>query len=269
MIQRAPQKAENIADFKTYCAKTLNDSFPNLKEKPTMFQLREAKPSSIESKSLSKQINADWAVITFAFVFLILGLLFRTKANVFFAMIRGCFNIKFFDSLLKNGRLINNTLTLPVFVLFVCLAALTSERAIFFFAGDAGLAPYKISLLSMAALIIFSLLKLVLIWSFGLLFNDKKNISLYISNQIVFFALGVLLLIFPIFCTFYLQSAPVEVPLYLSLALLALLSIIRALRGFVLLFKGANSLSLYLFLYLCAVEIVPLLIAIKILVAYI
>ena len=269
MIQKAPQKTENIIDFRTYCVQALNDSFPNLVEKPTLFQLREAKPSSIENKALSKQNSADWSIITFACIFLVFGLLFRTKANVFFAMVRGCFNVKFFDSILKNGKLINNTLTLPVFFLYTCLVALISERAIFFWGGDIGLSSFKVSLLAMAAIIVFSLSKLVLIRSFGLLFNDKKNISLYISNQIVYFALGVLLLIFPIFCSFYLKSAPVEILLYLSLALFALLSIIRALRGFVLLLKMADSFNLYLFLYLCTVEIVPLLIAIKILIAYI
>jgi hypothetical protein len=267
VIQDTIPKAKEVTDFRTYCIQTLNESFPNLEEKPTMFQLREAKPLSVNPKTLTKQENVGWSFAIFIFIFLIFGLLFRTKANGFITMIRSCFNVKVFEALLKDGKLINKVLIFPIFLLYVCLVGLMSEKAISFFGVDMGISPFKVLLLAMGAVVVFSLAKLILIKFLGLLFSNKKNVSLYISNQIVFFALDILLLIFPVFCSFFLNLALVEGILYLSLVMFALLSIIRASRGFFLLLKTANSFNLYLFLYLCIVEIVPLLIAAKILFA--
>jgi hypothetical protein len=115
----------------------------------------------------------------------------------------------------------------------------------------------------------FSLIKLILIRILGLLLGNRNSISIYITNRIVFFVADFLLLIFPIFGSYFLKFHLAEGSLYISFLLFALLSIIRVLRGFIILFKSKNSLNLYLFLYLCTVEIIPLLIAIKILFSYI
>jgi hypothetical protein len=268
VIQDTVQKAKDVTDFRTYCIQTLNTSFPQLEEKPTMFVFREGKASSINPKALPKQASTDWSFAVFAFVFLIFGLLFRTKAHSFMTMIRGCFNTKIFESILKDGKLINKILIVPIFFLFACLVALMGERTTRFFGVEMGISSFKVLLLIMAIVIVFWLTKLILIQFLGQLFRNKRSVSLYISNLIVFFALDALLLIFPILCSFFLDLAIAEGMLYLSLAIFALLSIIRALRGFALLIKTTNSFNLYLFLYLCIVEIVPLLVATKVLFLY-
>ncbi|MDR1725399.1 MAG: DUF4271 domain-containing protein [Bacteroidales bacterium] len=258
--------AEDIKDFNSYVIKTLNDSFPNLKERQTIFQIREKKIDKLQTKNLLvEQNNTSYSFLIFTLLFLILGLLFKQKLSGFSLMLKSCFNAKTFDSLLKNGRFINKSLSITVFPLYVCVIALMCQKAIYVFNIELHISNFFILLAGIIVVLIFSFTKLVLMKIFGILFSNKNIVSFYISNQISFFALDFTVLLLPLFCSFFLKTNIAEVAFYISCGLFTFLSLIRVIRGFKILIKKSNSFHLYLFLYLCSVEIVPLLIAIKVL----
>jgi hypothetical protein len=134
---------------------------------------------------------------------------------------------------------------------------------------DIGIKQWQFILIAIAGIMIFAFVKWVLFNLSGVLLGRYNAVMLYISNQIVYFALCFPLLIFPIFATFFAKPDIAKLLLYFALIIFALLYVIRLLRGFVLLLKSTYSFGFYLFLYLCSVEIIPLLIAIKVLFSYI
>jgi hypothetical protein len=171
------------------------------------------------------------------------------------------------SSILKDGKLINNSLTVPIFIIYFTSLSFLAINAVSVFNISSPFSGFKLWGIIFVGLFLFSFLKIMLIKFFGAVFSVKQIASMYISNQILYYALDGFLLIFPVFLTFFLVKESSETAIYLSLGMLSILSIARVIRGFVLVLKNSKSAKFYLFLYLCTVEFIPLLIALKILFA--
>lgn len=106
-------------------------------------------------------------------------------------------------------------------------------------------------------------LKIVIVWVLGFLFNAGKMVKEYISILYLSY-FNAALLFLPIVIAFSLtpgRFAPVYI--YLSFILIACVFFFQFLRAITNILSGYKFPLMYLFVYLCALEICPLLILIK------
>lgn len=94
----------------------------------------------------------------------------------------------------------------------------------------------------------------------SILFNVKDSGVRYLANQIVFSLISSLIMI-PILLMLIYNAAPSVI--YFGLALITIIQFWRILRSFAVGLSENDFGLLYLFLYLCALEIVPILLLVK------
>lgn len=114
-----------------------------------------------------------------------------------------------------------------------------------------------------AGMLIFFIGKLVLYIISGFLLNQLPLLSKYLFTIVLFFSLSGLLL-FPVVVGYeYIKVVPAQYLIYAGLATAVIAFVIRGVRGLVLASDYGGLSKLYLFLYFCALEIVPLLLLYK------
>lgn len=109
---------------------------------------------------------------------------------------------------------------------------------------------------------LYLLLKYFIIWAFGFTFKAKMQTSTYTTNYFVIIStLGLALL--PISTTLIYATASLGLTAIISASILIIAALILiTLKLIQIFFKKIDSL-LYIFLYLCTLEIVPILMMIK------
>lgn len=100
----------------------------------------------------------------------------------------------------------------------------------------------------------------VTLW-LGNLFTDKETTRNYLGNTQVFLLTDTILLLPFALLLFFSPLSTALAPI--ALTIVALLMIIRIIRGMIIILSSANDSKFYLFYYLCTVEIVPILIIAK------
>jgi len=110
------------------------------------------------------------------------------------------------------------------------------------------------------AVILLFLIKTALEKGLSVIFNTKNTFVLYFSDHL--FLLGLSSLIQAPFLVIYIYSENI-VFLWLSFIILLLLWLFRLFRGLIIGFKHSSFSKFYIFLYLCSLEIIPLIIGYK------
>jgi len=128
----------------------------------------------------------------------------------------------------------------------------------------AGQSDVILFLVSLAAIVLYFLCRNSLVYIFGVLFDDPAPSQLYITNNHLFHFLGALCLP-PLLLLFFFNGALRAAVLKIAIALVAIIFIIRLLRGMQLILTNSKNSRLYLFYYFCVFEIVPILVMAKIL----
>lgn len=122
-----------------------------------------------------------------------------------------------------------------------------------------------IYLLLLVGLLLFFLTKNGLTLLLGTIFEELGNAKLYITNTYLFYFVGGLLTVpFMLLMTYNETLALGTMIAYASV--IVILFVVRMLRGVQLILSSSNSSKLYLFYYLCIFEIVPILVAIKVII---
>jgi hypothetical protein len=125
-----------------------------------------------------------------------------------------------------------------------------------------GLAPFGVSggflyLCNVALLVVLFMVRVVLINVAGFLFNRINIFREYLYNVIIFNKLiGISALPLLLFLI-YTEGVLMEVFQWIALAVVFMIILMRLIRGFVFSFRREVSIF-YMFLYLCALEMTPL-----------
>jgi len=127
--------------------------------------------------------------------------------------------------------------------------------------------PYNITgfplfMLNAGFLFLFFLLRILLLNLTGHLFNRLKLFREYIYHSFTFNKLLGLLILPLNFAVSYTIPPIRDILIFLSVGLLALILVLKIIRGIEFSFKR-HVFSFYLFLYLCALEMVPILLIYK------
>lgn len=119
--------------------------------------------------------------------------------------------------------------------------------------------------LLVVAIYILILLRGTLARLIGNIFDDSSNVLQYLTiNHLFYFVGGVVLTPFLLFVYFAGPAAPTA--LVIASAFIAILFVMRFIRGIQLFLTNSKKTKLYLFYYLCILEIVPILAMAKIII---
>ena len=166
----------------------------------------------------------------------------------------------------RDESTVNNRITLFLFILFL----LTSTSFIIqtglyynFIQAPASAATYMITFLIIC--LIYSAKIIITKWM-GLLFQTQKEAEDYTLNVFLFCnALGLFLLPVVI-CLTFVKQFPIDLFIKIGFGIIALFICSRFIRGILIGFKSIRISKFYLFLYLCTLEIVPLVVIAKLLI---
>ncbi len=206
------------------------------------------------------------------FVMLLVFLIFSVVAIVFKDLLK-----KVFDAF-SNERLLNllhgekTVIRIPLFIIFIFIYALNAGVFVFLsIVNLLGVGDWKYFSLLVASIFMVTFpfaVKYVLLKVIGWIFSIQKEVNSYLFTIYIFFiAIGVVLFPINIIIAYGAESLKTFL-IYFTFIALFLVLIFRLIRG---LFIGMRFMSFHIFhflLYLCAVEIVPALILIKVFTKY-
>ncbi|KAF0131372.1 MAG: hypothetical protein FD155_1036 [Bacteroidetes bacterium] len=223
------------------------------------------KPVSLQEKLLTQETSFSGSLISLLPLVMFASIVL-TKAiypRRFFQMISASFSNNAQWQLLREWYPINNGLTyLYTFLYFIGFALLIQSIAEQTGGGLFITGNNYLDLLILFGGVSFIISgKYITIMTLAVIFNSRESGERYLTNQITFTLISVLLMI-PIILVLNFQTN--EWSLIGSVVLLGLAQLARIIRSMrVGLTEKAFGL-LYLFLYLCALEIVPLLVLVKV-----
>jgi len=119
---------------------------------------------------------------------------------------------------------------------------------------------YQVFVICAAGLVVFWFVKIYVIRFLGVVFRTISYTQDYLQNTLAFLFITGLILLPLLILTFFLHS---NIFLYIILIIIGLLYFFRLMRGFFIGISLKKFSYLFLFVYLCALEILPLLVILK------
>jgi hypothetical protein len=245
--------------FIEYTTQTLNEVLPKpileeslLKEKTYYLH----KPLKLQEKE-TLQYTQTWTFSIIVLFFAVLAIWIKFFRNRFLDIIHSCLSLKSFEMLTKSS---NPLITSSSLLFFPITTLLIYSSAIYWFPQEINqFGRLKFYAIALGALVVFFLVKMLLIKFFGLLFRSKQQVNAYITNILVYMSFNSILIILPVFASLFTSEYYKFTLLIISLSLFALFTVIRTLRGLFIIIKFPKFFNVYLFCYLCTLEILPLL----------
>ncbi len=209
---------------------------------------------------VEERISSDWV----AYV-LIVCLSLLAIARFFFPgrirqMLLAVFSYRYFSVVEKEGMMFSETPSYLLIINYILIISLFVFQTLVFF--DLSVIWQNVHDLVIYGMIVlffgvFYLVKRTMLGFLAWIFDTRKAntayfTTLFLYNQFV----GVLIL--P--CIFYHAFSPTDYGLYAAWALVVLFNVLKIGRGALLGYRVSGFSGYYLFLYLCGVELAPLLI---------
>lgn len=187
-------------------------------------------------------------------------LMFPHRTRQFFGATLGG---RHFSQMEREGNFFDESPAWLLFVNFLLMTALLIYQTLLqtgYLDKTGRLSPFLIFLIILTALLLYFPIKSLLTSFFAWVFGTGQANNAYTKNIFLFNNLaGIIILPFVVYNTYH----PAESGLYFAWALLALINIAKILRGASIGLTQAGFSVYYLILYLCAIELAPLLIFAK------
>lgn len=239
---------------------TVTEKPVDLSETTSMFKGHTLTATSNIPRAINKP-GGDWIAFIVIICLVILAMIRSASARRLNNVFRSAFYSHHLNQLEREGNLFNERLTLGMSVVYFSSLALliygliTSSPN-----GPVNLSGPELYALILAGTVLFVLIQMFIIRITGYIMLTRENAHAHELNILVFNHMSGVIL-FPVVVTaLYMQSLLL---LYVGLALVVVTLILRWLRIFSIGFTNMRYTIFYLFLYLCTLEILPLLLIIK------
>ena len=197
----------------------------------------------------------------FIYIFLLIGLFVWIRhyyGNILIQTVQASTNFQIANKMFKNNSLLQNQLDGALYLLYV----LSMGFLLYYMELRIGLLPYDLHgalllLFNLALLAALFIGRVVLHNIAGILFNRVKIIREYLYNMFVFNKLSGLLAVPLAFLLVYTRETLQDVMFWIGIFALSGIVVLRLIRAIVFSYKK-EVLIFYMFLYLCALEIIPL-----------
>lgn len=207
------------------------------------------------------QVRPDFAPPAWVFIALLLlvalmGLLFRLRNIKMGLLLKSAVDLRAMDRLVRDCNLNRTFVMLPMalqLVAGVCLPIHQTQLP------QSGILGYMILCAAVALLYILrnGLLRLL-----GNTFDKKQEMTFFITSNYLYHLIEATAVTALLFLYFYLPGGRATMT-WILVACLAIGFLTRFFRGVKIFFSHPNSSCFYLFYYLCIVEAIPILVALK------
>jgi hypothetical protein len=234
---------------------------------PSLFTGHALKPTGKGSREMPAA-HPDWIT-----GILIGGFIMVTWAYVFYfkrirQIIQAPFSKCFINQLVRDGNLLRERVALVLaaiyFLSFALLLFILNER--YDTVHLASFTGFTFYLLILGGLLLFWMIKFLFINLLAVIFKTQATSGEYLLNLVIFNLMNGLVLLPLMVLTLYLRS---EYLLFICLIFSLLLFLFRFVRGFLIGITLTKFSYLFLFVYLCTLEILPLLILLKFLIYHV
>lgn len=233
---------------------------------PTLFSSQQLRPESIKNVTFTKN-PPDWILIV---ILICLALIAWT--HVFYSkrirlMYRAPFSQRNMNQLLREGDIMTERFTLTYCIVYILTFSLLIYEINRVLVGFRFSNLNDLTIFGVLNLLVigYYALKICLILFLGSVFKTRETTLNYLLNLLIFSMIaGPLLLVFLIPFLFM----PDNIFLYMSILAAGLLLLFRFVRGFFIGMTLTKFSYLFLFVYLCSLEILPVLVLVKILLIF-
>ncbi|MCD4724816.1 MAG: DUF4271 domain-containing protein [Bacteroidales bacterium] len=200
-------------------------------------------------------------VIVLCFILLAWGrLFFRYRLGMIF---RSVFAKNYANQLIREGNLFNERIALVLFLIYLAVISLFVYLAIPVFEPDLSYIPeYLLYPVIFGFFLGLWFLKVFIVKSLSRLFNTTEHSRDMLSNMYLFNLFAGITLLPIVACMAYAQ---LEIFFYIGLIIIVLIYFFRIIREAIIGFSVINFSVLHLILYLCTLEILPMIVLAKIL----
>ena len=169
---------------------------------------------------------------------------------------------RFLNLLTKEGNLFRERISVALTIIYLFTYSLFLSLIIKEFIPGimSRFTDYQVFALCAAAIILFWVLKIFTIRFLGIVFRTTSSTSDYLQNILVSMFISGLILLPLLLLTVFLHS---DILIYITLITICLLYIFRVMRGYFIGISLKKFSYLFLFVYLCSLEILPLLVILK------
>lgn len=230
--------------------------------KPSIFFPHKVKPQVIRPVVRIEQ-NYDWLTAIFLLCLVVLVWIRYEGEKRISQLFRAIFAKYNLNQLLRDGDIVNERITIGLMFIYL----ISATTLIITLAGPQIEIPgattgFLVFSFIAGALLILWLIKLATIYTSGKLFRTRIESDEYLVTNIIFNS-GSGLLAFPfVFAGYYADNV---ISLYIAGGVFVLGAILRFIRSIFVGLSAQTFPVIYLFLYLCTLEILPLLVLYKIL----
>ena len=254
--QYAPPEGDSINNYITI------DSIHRHQEQPdTVFHESIIAPHNLPVVHSGMQTRPDNALPAWIFIALLLFsaltcLIFRLRNIKLGILLKSAIDLRALDRLVRDCNL-NRTLTmLPMGLLLIVELCLPVHQALL---ESSGIPGYLLLCVAVALLYI---LRNGLFRLLGNTFDNKQGMNIYITSNYLYHLIEATTVIALLFLYFYLPGGRPAMT-WILVIYLCLGFTIRFLRSIKIFLTHPNGSCFYLFYYLCIVETIPIIVALK------
>lgn len=241
----------------------------SIEQSPTRFFTSKREEPVFYNPELLPQPNSEWQIVALSFSFLIIAFVRVSAKNFFRNLYSGLISRPIFKQLLRDGVLIPQIGKIPLLLAFliaitVFIFQFNSKFPFIVFNDSRGWLFNGFIILTVLG--IYEISRFLIMHMLGFIFKTKWIVREFVTNNIFFNTISTLLVLPLLFISIYARTPMI---LYLSAGLLVILFIFRMFRAIIISSEQSSFSGYHFFLYLCALEIIPVLMVIKFLTGYI
>jgi len=230
--------------------------------------IRGEAPASFDPQPIPRATN-EWQVFVLSFSVLIIAFVRISGKNFFRNLYSGLISRPIFRQLLRDGQLLPRAAKLPLlftFLLVITVFVFQLNGKLTFISFPEYTGTTMNVLIVFVLFGIFEVLRFILIRITGFIFRTGWVAREFITNNIFFHTLSTLLVLPLLIISIYART---DLILFFAAGIIGFLFIFRLMRGLLIAFEVKSYSGYQIFLYLCALEILPVFILIKVLTGYV
>jgi hypothetical protein len=220
--------------------------------------------SSINEKPIVHYTKYDYlpAIILFA-IFTFFVWIYVENRKFLNQLVKNYFFNRFDFQSFKQENYRLNRATIILSVVFLLLLSLFIEEIIKFYIIDSQTIGEYLFFKIAGSIVFMYLLKILTTSIFGYIFKKRKEANDYIITILMFWNVLGLFLMPIVVCLLFLKQVPPQTIINIGVVIIGLFLLLRFWKTIMIGLNSARISMLYLFLYLCTLEILPFIILYK------
>jgi hypothetical protein len=219
-------------------------------------------PKHTENIAINRQ-STDWITIVFVICLFILAWVQTLYSKRLRQIFRAAAQPHFVNQLEREGNLFRERISLGLGFVYYAVSSIFIYQffKVFVGYGVPGVSNVIFTAIIFTSLFLYETVRMLLVYALGIIFRTKEFARLYQLNILIFNQIiGVVLFPVSLMAIYWNSMAFV----WAGIIIISLMLFYRFFRGFLTGLANKDYNLLYLFLYLCTLEILPLLLIFKV-----